>query len=104
MLGQNTGLSVVVKWLKRLTKQTHSNGLKLNPFSGDSSFRVFTVMKVHFQTLMAMKSGCKIYTHTNVTQHLNGPLCYISNIGYVAHNLCNVPSENNSARESALKM
>ena len=59
-------------------------------------------MKVHGHTLMAMKSGCK--THTNVTEHLNGPLCYISNIGCVAHNLCNVPSENNSPRESALKI
>ena len=30
--------------------------------------------------------------------------CEISNIGCVAQNLCNVPSENNSALESAFKM
>ena len=43
-------------------------------------------MKVH---LMAMKSGCKIYTHK----------CYVTrewplfkHVGCVAHNLCNVPS------------
>ena len=49
----------------------YSNGLKLYPFSGHSSFRVIhwetIVMKVHGQTLMAMKSGCKMYTCTNVT-------------------------------------
>ena len=49
-------------------------------------------MKVHSQTLMAMKSGCKIYTQK----------CYV-NIGCVAHNLCKVPSENNSACEVPLK-
>ena len=47
-----------------------------------------------------MKSGCKIYTQKCYVTL--GPLCYISNMGCVAHNLCNVPSENNSACESAL--
>ena len=55
-------------------------------------------MKVHSQTLMAMKSGCKIYTQKCYVT-LEWPLWYISNIGCVAHNLCNVPSENNSACE-----
>ena len=50
-----------------------------------------------------MKSGCKMYTHKCYVT-LDGLLCYISNIGCVAHYLCNVPSENNYARESALKM
>ena len=43
--------------------EIYSNSLKLNPFSGHTSLRVFTVMKVHGETLMAMKSGCKMYTH-----------------------------------------
>ena len=51
--------------------EIYSNGLKLYPFSGHSSFRVIhwetIVMKVHGQTLLAMKSRCKIYTCTNVT-------------------------------------
>ena len=42
-------------------------------------------MKVH---LMAMKSGCKIYTHKCYVT-ANGPF---SNIECVAHNVCNVPS------------
>ena len=57
-------------------------------------------MKVHSQTLMAMKSGCKIYTQKcyvtlewPLMLHLKHRLCC------VAHNLCNVPSENNSACE-----
>ena len=61
------------------------------------------VTKVRSQTLMAMKSGCNIYTQKCYIT-LDWPLCYISNIGCVAHNLCNVRSENNSACESALKM
>ena len=47
--------------------ELYSNGLKLYPFSGHSGFKVIhwetIVMKVHGQTLMAMKSGCKMYTH-----------------------------------------
>ena len=46
--------------------QIYSNGLKFI-FLGHSSFRVIhwetTITKVHSQTLMAMKSGCKMYTH-----------------------------------------
>ena len=45
--------------------QILSNGIKLI-FLGHSSFRVIhwetIITKVHSQTLMAMKSGCKIYT------------------------------------------
>ena len=87
--------------------QIYSNGLKFI-FLGHSGFRVIhwetIITKVHSQTLMAMKSGCKMYTHKSYVT-LEWPLkCYISNIGCVAHYLCNVPSENNYARESALKM
>ena len=76
--------------------EIYSNGLKLYPFSGHSGFKVIhwetIVMKVHGQTLIAMKSGCKIYT-PKCYVILEWPLkCYISNIGCVAHNLCNVPS------------
>ena len=82
----------------------YSNGLKLYPFSGHSSVRVIhwetIVMKVHGQMLMAMKSGCKMYTRKCYVT-LEWPLMHISNIGCVAHNLCNVPSENNSVCESA---
>ena len=46
--------------------QIYSNGLKFI-FLGHSCFRVIhwetIIMKVHSQTLMAMKSGCKMYTH-----------------------------------------
>ena len=52
---------------------------------------------------MAMKYGCTIYMQKCFVT-LEWPLCYISNIGCVADNLCNVPSDNNSARESALKI
>ena len=56
--------------------EIYSNGLKLYPFSGHSGFKV-----IHWETIVM-----KVHT-------LHGPLCYIiSNIGYVAHNLCNVPS------------
>ena len=45
--------------------QIYSNGLKF--FLGHSSFRVIhwetIITKLHSQTLMAMKSGCKMYTH-----------------------------------------
>ena len=44
--------------------EIYSNGLKLYPLSGHSGFKVIhwktIVMKEH---LMAMKSGCIIYTH-----------------------------------------
>ena len=88
--------------------EIYSNSLKFNPFSGHSSFRDFKerplVMKVHGQTLMAMKSGCKIYTHKCYAT-LEWPLVlHFKHRIYVAHNLCIVPLENNSARESALKM
>ena len=46
--------------------QIYSNGLKFI-FLGHSCFRVIhwetIITKVHSQTLMAMKSGCKMYTH-----------------------------------------
>ena len=46
--------------------QIYSNGVKLI-FLGHSCFRVIhwetIITKVHSQTLMAMKSGCKMYTH-----------------------------------------
>ena len=49
--------------------EIYSNGLKLY-FLGHSSFRVIhwetIITKVHNLTLMAMKSGCKMYTK-NVT-------------------------------------
>ena len=41
--------------------------LKVDFFLGHSCFRVIhwetIITKVHSQTLMAMKSGCKMYTH-----------------------------------------
>ena len=64
-------------------------------------------MKVHSQTLMAMKShsGCKMYTQKCYVT-LEWPLMLHfkhTGVGCVAHNLCNVPSENNSACEVPLK-
>ena len=89
--------------------QIYSNGLKFI-FLGHSCFRVIhwetIITKVHSQTLMAMKSGCKMYTHKCYVT-LEWPLMLHfkhSLIGCVAHYLGNVPSENNYARESALKM
>ena len=61
-------------------------------------------MKVHSQTLMAMKSGCKIYTQKcYVTLEWPLMLHFKHRLTCVAHNLCNVPSENNSACEVPLK-
>ena len=62
-------------------------------------------MKVHSQTLMAMKSGCKIDTQKCYVT-LEWPLMLHFKYRFnrcVAHNLCNVPSENNSACEVPLK-
>ena len=58
-------------------------------------------MKVHSQTLLAMKSGFKIDTQKCYVTFEWSLMLHFKH-GCVAH-LCNVPSENNSARESALK-
>ena len=76
--------------------------LRTFKFYGDSQETIVT--KAHSQTLMAMKSGCKIYTQKCYVT-LEWPLMlHFKHIGCLAHTLCNVPSENNSAHESALKM
>ena len=76
------------------------NGLKLYPFWGHSSFRVIhwetIVTKSYSQTLMAMKSECKIYTHKCYVT-LEWPLM----LHFTYRLWCPqfVPSENNSACE-----
>ena len=60
--------------------EIYSNGLKLYLFSGHSGFKFIhwetIVMKVHGQTLMAMKSGCKIYTHKCYVIVLEWPILH----------------------------
>ena len=43
--------------------ELYSNGLKLYPFSGHSGFKVIHWETIVMKVLMAMKSGCEIYTH-----------------------------------------
>ena len=67
--------------------------------TSSSNFMTQGFRVIHRKTIVT-----KVQSNVNGDEKLEWPLCYISNIGCVAHNLCNVPSENNSACKSALKM